>query len=792
MYQRILLLSLCLFTFALQAQDCAEGETAVILHVLTDQYANETSWTLTGANGTVYLQNADLVNDSLYTDTVCVPAGMCLTFEINDTYGDGICCGFGEGYYELLLDGAPAAAGGDFGSFATHDINCPPGTNCNSALPVEADEVIADVTFNSVWYTFTTDESGMYTVSTCDEMNLCNTTLWVYDYCNGLQFDNSNIAAYAFNDDFCGNLAEVSMALGAGETYYIRVGSASEDCDGQEISWSIEYSGPISGCTDETACNFNPLATVDSGECYYPGDPECPAGPDLLMREDVFLSSLYIDYLDNSDGCLIEEACLSGYGMRELLRFDTHIDNIGESDYFIGVPEEGNEQFEYDACHNHWHYEGYANYLVFDAEGNSLPQGFKNGFCVLDLVCDWGTAQYGCGNMGISAGCGDIYGAGLECQWFDITDLPAGDYTFATVVNWDYDPDALGQYEMSYDNNWAQACIRLTRAEITGAASIEILADCEPYVDCAGTPFGNASPDCAGECNGSALTADIDGNGERNSDDVNMYLTESFADAAGTPCNDLNADGAVSVTDLILGMECAVHQNDPPTAGHNHNPCEFPFSIFNPQHVTLLGVGELNQDEGWFEVTIQNPFNKIAGFEFSIEGATITGLEQMLPDWNHDLHFQNNEIIGFSWNEEMLLKEQNLRTLARVYYSELTGDEICIGEITAVVNDAHEETATVATTCAAVISSVDAPLQNDYHAVAFPNPTSCDFTILYDYAAGQSVNISLTDMTGREVFRRDDYFRNRIELRDLPLTGGVYVYRVEGKKGVSVGKIVVE
>lgn len=101
-----------------------------------------------------------------------------------------------------------------------------------------------------------------------------------------------------------------------------------------------------------------------------------------------------------------QKAALRGYGQRDIIRFSTRIDNIGEKDYFIGIPAFGNPQFTYDNCHNHFHYDGYAEYLLFDSEGNSSPVGYKNGFCVLDLFCpNGGLAKYGCGNMGISVGC---------------------------------------------------------------------------------------------------------------------------------------------------------------------------------------------------------------------------------------------------------------------------------------------------------------------------------------------------------------------------------------------------
>ena len=84
--------------------------------------------------------------------------------------------------------------------------------------------------------------------------------------------------------------------------------------------------------------------------------------------------------------------------------------------------------------------------------------------------------------MGISAGCGDIYSSGLSCQWIDITDIDTGRYTFAIKVNWDQAPDALGNHESDYDNNWAQICFNLNR-DSNGKPSILLDPNCPPYVD---------------------------------------------------------------------------------------------------------------------------------------------------------------------------------------------------------------------------------------------------------------------------------------------------------------------
>ena len=144
------------------------------------------------------------------------------------------------------------------------------------------------------------------------------------------------------------------------------------------FDWQFEFVGPPTGCMDESACNYNPLAEVDSGDCVYPGDPNC-TGPDLIVSSQAIVNSLSSQVMQVSEtDCYIEEGCLNGYGDRELVRFTTHILNIGDLDYYIGVPSQAeNNQFEWGDCHSHWHHQGYAKYDLFTMEGQLIPIGFK-------------------------------------------------------------------------------------------------------------------------------------------------------------------------------------------------------------------------------------------------------------------------------------------------------------------------------------------------------------------------------------------------------------------------------
>ena len=97
-------------------------DTAIVtLNLVTDNYASETSWQLTDSSGYIIAQNGSLSNASTYSTEIEIPASdECYTFTINDTYGDGICCGYGVGSYSIIDDsGNTIISGGEFNSVDT-------------------------------------------------------------------------------------------------------------------------------------------------------------------------------------------------------------------------------------------------------------------------------------------------------------------------------------------------------------------------------------------------------------------------------------------------------------------------------------------------------------------------------------------------------------------------------------------------------------------------------------------------------------------------------------------------
>ncbi len=68
-------------------------------------------------------------------DTICVPSGTEVKFEINDMYGIGLCCSFGLGYYEVKNCDEVEAAGDDFGmNDSAVFTTCDDGSGCSDVI----------------------------------------------------------------------------------------------------------------------------------------------------------------------------------------------------------------------------------------------------------------------------------------------------------------------------------------------------------------------------------------------------------------------------------------------------------------------------------------------------------------------------------------------------------------------------------------------------------------------------------------------------------------------------------
>lgn len=141
------------------------------------------------------------------------------------------------------------------------------------------------------------------------------------------------------------------------------------------------------------------------------------------------------------------------------MRFDSQTWNYGSADF---RPDTDRSEWEWHECHNHFHsMEEFVHYdILNETTGKKIAEGHKASFCLEDSLCVRGRYEIhrGCVHytQGISAGCADLYGIHLDCQWIDVTGIVPGNYTLRLNSN-----PSNRVLECDYCNNIAMCSITL-------------------------------------------------------------------------------------------------------------------------------------------------------------------------------------------------------------------------------------------------------------------------------------------------------------------------------------------
>ena len=298
---------------------CCFGGGQLLINITTDNYPSETSWDLVNQSGVVVasINAGDLTSNATnYSWSICVNSNECYDFIIYDTYGDGICCSYGNGSYSISYNGSVVASGGSFsnsettssiGSCVTAVVGCMnvnaanynPNANTNTAFGgildpnvgsgayyngdrhLVFDAYVESKIVSSIVYA---QSSNTITFELRDNNStvIDDTTITVASGQQRLYFDfdvpvgnNYELGVSAVNSGLYRNNGGVSYPYDIGGLVSITGSNATAsyyyffyDIEVESVCTGII--SPVYGCTDATACNYDALANIDDGSCILP------------------------------------------------------------------------------------------------------------------------------------------------------------------------------------------------------------------------------------------------------------------------------------------------------------------------------------------------------------------------------------------------------------------------------------------------------------------------------------------------------------------------------------------
>ena len=140
--------------------NCINTNATITVDVTTDNYPLETTWELV-EQGSGYIAGSGgpyADQYTYYSTDVAVCSELCYDFTIFDAIGDGICCDYGNGHYEVYYEGGLVGSGGEFGlSETVSDIGdgCgppPTGACCVAEVCVATNTQVECDGLGGMWY----------------------------------------------------------------------------------------------------------------------------------------------------------------------------------------------------------------------------------------------------------------------------------------------------------------------------------------------------------------------------------------------------------------------------------------------------------------------------------------------------------------------------------------------------------------------------------------------------------------------------------------------------------------
>jgi len=139
----------------------------ITLEFLTDDYPEESTWEVTLQGSQEVLASGDFLEAAtLFTEVICVNPDSCYTLTVFDSQSDGICCGFGQGNFNVYDNQGILLVSND-GNFASQTTEnfCAKAVECSLEIEVSTTDASSENVADGIILIEASSGTGPYTYS---------------------------------------------------------------------------------------------------------------------------------------------------------------------------------------------------------------------------------------------------------------------------------------------------------------------------------------------------------------------------------------------------------------------------------------------------------------------------------------------------------------------------------------------------------------------------------------------------------------------------------------------------
>ena len=295
--------------------------------------------------------------------------------------------------------------------------------------------------------------------------------------------------------------------------------------------------------------------------------------------------------------------------------------------------------------------------------------------------------------------------------------------------------------------------------------------------------------------NGTRLSGDLDVDSDRDSLDFNNYMNDIVNGLTPAPCNDLNGDNILTVTDAARLNACvrdSLGTHTHPAGTQNTHPhCLFPYNIININDTVKIGFGIFNTASKYLELNVLNKNCRLLGLDFTINGMIIDSVVSIFSGFSPVITWNSNgHVAMFASNEINLDKQLTAMPILRIYYHQLTSQYICFTNLEAPVNANYEETMKSIFNGCVVTTGISHVYNNSMLSLT-PNPSMGIFTLKTNTLNAEVADVEVFDALGNIVMSQREILNDQNGIV-IDMTGkqeGVYILQVKTKNITATQKL---